>query len=77
MNSNKLKLDIKEWQEIGGKLRVIRENKNLTQEEAATEAKITTSYYARIERGEEEPRLAVLKAIFKVLKVKSSDILPF
>lgn len=77
MSTNKLQLSSEEWKKIGENLREIRERKDLTQEEVASQATITASYYARIERGEEVPRLAVLKTIFTVLKVKSSDILPF
>lgn len=77
MNAKKLQLTKDEWKKIGENLKEIREQKDLTQENVAEEATITASYYARIERGEEEPRLAVLKAIFKALKVKSSDIFPF
>lgn len=63
--------------EIGKRLREAREQKNLTQDDVAKKTGITASYFARIERGEENPSLAVLQSIINVLKIKSSDILPF
>lgn len=62
---------------MGQKLKQIRENKKMTQADVATKANITINYYARIERGEENPSLEVLKGLITALKVKSSDILPF
>lgn len=61
----------------GKKLRNVREQRKFTQKEVAESAGITTSYYARIERGEENPTYTVIKNICKALKVKSSDILNF
>lgn len=64
-------------QSMGRKLREIRERKNLLQEQVAKSIGISITYYAGIERGEENPTFAVLESICKVLRVKSSDILPF
>lgn len=72
-----LVLDEKTRKEIGKRLKEARLKKNLTQLEVATQAEISDGYYARIERGKEHPTLAMLKKLFSVLKVKSSDILPF
>lgn len=72
-----LSVNAKTQQEIGRKLREAREQKNLLQEEVAKAAGISSSYYARIERGEENPSTTVLENICKALKIKSSDILPF
>lgn len=62
---------------IGKNLKKIRKEKQLTQVELAEKAKISSNYYARIERDEENPSLEVLKDIAKALKVKSSEILDF
>lgn len=67
----------KTQKEIGEKLKEAREKKGLTQAEVATEARININYYAMIERGEVNPSLEKIRRIIKVLKVKSSDILPF
>lgn len=62
---------------MGQNLKYIRQSKNMTQAEVATKAGITINYYARIERGEENPSFEILKRLVKALKIKSSDILPF
>lgn len=67
----------KTQQHLGRNVREIRERKNLVQEEVAKAVGISTTFYAGIERGEENPTLSVLEKICKVLKTKSSDILPF
>lgn len=64
-------------QKLGDNLRKARKKGKLTQLELAEKVKIHVNYYARVERGEETPSMEVLEAISKVLKVKSSDILPF
>ncbi len=63
-------------EELGKKLRKIRENKKFTQSDVAESANIHMNYYARIERGEENPTFDVLYAIAKALKVRISDIFP-
>ncbi len=67
----------KSQKEFGEKLRDIRERRNLSQEEIAKAIDISTTFYAGIERGEENPTFAVLENICNALKVKSSEILPF
>lgn len=63
--------------EFGEKLRVIREEKGLTQAGVAKSAGINTNYYACIERGEVNLTYEKLESIVKALNIKSSDILPF
>jgi len=77
MNTVKEPITSKEWKEIGERIRGIREEKKLTQEDVAKEVGITTSYFARIERGEEKPTMDVIKSIVRTLSVKISTILPF
>jgi len=62
---------------LGSTLRKTRESKKLTQSEVATQAGIHVNYYARIERGEENPSFDVLYAISKALKVKVAELFPF
>ncbi len=62
---------------IGKNLKRIRKEKQITQVQLAQKAGISSNYYARIERDEENPSLEVLKEISKALKVKSSEILDF
>lgn len=70
-------VNTKTQQEIGNKLRVIRERKGISQDEAAKLSEISVTYYAGIERGEENPTITVIENICKGLKIKSSNILPF
>jgi len=72
-----VKTNVKTQQEIGKNLREIRERRGLSQDELAKAAGISSSYTARIERGEENPTVTVIENICKALKIKSSDILPF
>lgn len=67
----------KSQQNFGLNLRKIREEKELSQEEMAGLVGISGTYYAGIERGEENPTFAVLENICKALAIKSSKVLPF
>jgi len=62
---------------IGKNIKKARKERKLTQVEVAEKAGIHPNYYSRIERGELQPALDTLEKIFKVLRVKSSEILPF
>lgn len=59
--------------ELGCRLRTLREKAKLTQAEVATKAGITVNYYARIERGEENPTWVKIEHIKKALGVDSLD----
>ena len=61
---------------FGKNLRDIRERKGLSQEEVAKMSQISTTFYAGIERGEENPTFSVIESLCKALRVKSSEILP-
>ncbi len=69
--------DEKSQREFGRNLRSKREEKKLSQDEVATLSKISTTHYAGIERGEENPTFSVIESICKALKIKSSQALPF
>ncbi len=64
-------------QKFGQNLRLARKKADLTQQQVAEKAKLHTNYYARIERGEENPSYEVLEKIVKSLKIKSSEVFPF
>lgn len=66
-----------ELKKIGRNIKKARETKGLTQAEVAKMCRITTNYYARIERGERMVTMPTLKKIAMALDVKSSVILPF
>lgn len=61
---------------IGANLQKARKAKRYTQEEVAKGAGLTTNYYAMLERGESIASLETLYAIFEVLEVDASEILP-
>ncbi len=49
----------------------------MTQEDVAERVGISSTYMGFIEQGRYMPSLEVLEKIAKVLKVKSSELLPF
>lgn len=73
-----MSIDIKkDLKEFGEKLKEVRVKRDMTQADVARKATITVNYYARIERGEENPSFEVIKGLTAALKVKSSNILPY
>jgi len=60
--------------ELGNKLKQARKKTKLTQIIVASAAGVNTNYYARIERGEENPSFEKLSKIMKALGIKSLDI---
>lgn len=50
-------------------LKKAREKLRLTQAQVAEKVGISTNHYAKIERGEVDPSLPTLRAIFKLLKI--------
>lgn len=61
---------------LGGKLKRVREEANLIQDEVAKKAGISTNYFAKIERGEVNTSFDKLYKIIKALKIEASDIFP-
>ena len=61
---------------VGANLRKYREANNLTQDELAEQAGISTSFYANIERGKKGMSLPVLRNLAEALKI-SADFLLF
>jgi transcriptional regulator with XRE-family HTH domain len=61
---------------IGANLQKARKDRRYTQEEAAKKVDLTTNYYATLERGEATAAIETYYAIFAVLGVKASDIMP-
>ena len=63
--------------QFGQNLRKVRSQIGLTQKQVAKKAKMHVNYYARIERGEENPSYEAIEKIIDALKIKSSTVLPF
>jgi len=66
--------DMKVLKVLGERLRKARGSAKLTQSEVAAKANVSVNYYARIERGEENPTYERLQSIMKTLNIKSLDI---
>ena len=60
--------------ELGEKLRKAREGAKLTQLEVAKAAGVHVNFYARMERGEENPSFEKLQSVMKVLGIKSLEL---
>lgn len=60
---------------IGGKIKVLRKERKLTQVELAKKSNISRSYLTDIENDRYNPSVETLKAIANSLDVKLSDIL--
>jgi len=60
--------------ELGEKLHKAREAAKLTQLEVAKAAGVHVNFYARMERGEENPSFEKLQSVMKVLNIKSLEL---
>ncbi len=68
-------MDIKK--RFGVKLRELRQQKKLTQEELADRAGMHFTYIGQIERGLRNPSLVNLYKLSKALKISAGELLPF
>lgn len=62
---------------VAKRLKAFRIDRDLTQATIAEKAKMSTNYYAKIERGEVRPSVDIYERLAKALKVTASDIFPF
>ncbi len=60
--------------ELGEKFRQARMAAKMTQQEVAVAAEVHVNFYARVERGEENPSFEKLQSIMKVLSIKSLEL---
>ena len=72
-----MKENVRSQIQFGKNIKIARSEAGLTQKQVADKAGIHVNYYARIERGEENPSFKALEKIIKALEVKSSKVLPF
>ena len=63
--------------QFGRRIKKLRKNRKMTQEELADSAGVERSYMGAIERGERSPTLDKIAAIAKALKVSAGELLPF
>ena len=64
----------RELKALGQKIRKLRQEKGISQEDLANEAKIERSYMGAIERGERNPSFDKITSIAKALSVSPSDL---
>lgn len=62
--------------QFGRKVRKLRKEKDMTQEQLAHDANIERSYMGAIERGQRSPTLDKISSIAKALKVPLSELFP-
>lgn len=68
---------MKNSEQLGKNIKKLRKKLGLTQAQVAEKANIHVNFFARIERGEENPTYETLEKLAKALEVKSSEFLPF
>ncbi len=59
---------------LGEKLLRARGKSHMTQQEVADAADVHVNYYARIERGQENPSFEKLQSIMRALTIKTLDL---
>lgn len=59
---------------IGQKVRQLRQQQKLTQEELAFKVGVDRSYMGFVERGEKNPTLSTLMKIAKALKISMKEL---
>lgn len=61
---------------LGSKIKQLREQKDITQEELAVKARMDYSYLNLIENGKRNPSLKMIAKIARALGVSLKDLLP-
>lgn len=67
----------REREQLGRKIKIIREQRRMTQEQLAEKAAIDVSYLAKIENGYVNTTIRYLIKISRGLQVKARDLLEF
>ena len=65
------------WAAVGRRLRHLRKEKLLTQEEVAEKAGLNAKYYAQVERGQRNVSIGSLQRIADGLGVSPADLFQF
>lgn len=77
MSKKAFRFDIILSRKFGNKIRNLRKDFDITQEELAFRANISPSYMSAIERGITDTTISTAKRIAKALKVKLSALFDF
>jgi transcriptional regulator with XRE-family HTH domain len=70
-------MKIQEKKLIGTRIKELRKNRGLSQEELAEKADTSPNYLSRMERGTENPTLEMLVKISRALRVEMWEIFDF
>lgn len=62
-------------QKVGKRIKIVRRQNNLTQEELASKVGVHVTTLGRIERGESNPPLQTLNRISQALRVNPKELL--
>ena len=62
---------------VGNRIRIIRNEKGLSQEELAHKANIDPSHLGRLERGERNPSLVSLEQVVNALEITFEDLFKY
>lgn len=73
----KRNLWVNELKILGARIKYLREERNLTQEELAEKANLDRSYITKIENGHINTTVRYLIEIAHILKIKVKDLLDF
>lgn len=68
------KEQVKARKELGEKFLSARQKAKLTQQQVADAADVHVNFYARVERGLENPSFEKMQGIMRVLGIKSLDL---
>ena len=60
---------------VAARIKKLREERHMTQEDLAVKAGVSRGYLARVETGRHEPTLSTLEKLAKALKVKVGKLL--
>ncbi len=58
---------------IGNRVRILRRNRSMTQEELAEKSGLSTKYIGELERGQSNPTLTTIEKIANALGVEMAD----
>lgn len=67
-------MSLKIKRQVGRKIRRLRKQRGITQEQLAHEASLERSYMGYVERGQANPTLEKLSKIAKTLGIKIGDL---
>jgi transcriptional regulator with XRE-family HTH domain len=66
--------DAEEARRVGRRLRALRENRGISQKDAAAKAEMSSPQLAKLERGETDMRISTLRGVLRALNASFADI---